>query len=193
MAKCKWEFKLLIWSFSQERERLAPRNFCRRVIKGFHGNALSVIHILYEFLHFFVFFFSGCHPAPTYFYFCGYPDTVLLSTVCEFQPTLTHTQNLRSSRKEWTSVNTCQRVRLVGGNWCPTPSPTGWSLKTVNCNFFLTDPKISRSAITQWFLESLYREVLVFWCFKIVRCGNFAFWSFSNKEHLLHHSRPYHS
>ena len=22
---------------------------------------------------------------------------------------------------------------------------------------------------------------------------NFAFWSFSNKEHLLHHSRPYHS
>ena len=70
---------------------------------------------------------------------------------------------------------------------------TGWSLKTVNCNFFLTDPKISRSAITQWFLESLYREVLVFWCFKIVRCVNFAFWSFSDKEHLLHHSRPYHS
>ena len=47
---------------------------------------------------------------------------------------------------------------------------TGWSLKTVNCNFFLTDPKIKKSAKTQWFLESLYREVLVFWCFKTVRC-----------------------
>ena len=67
---------------------------------------------------------------------------------------------------------------------------TGWSLKTVDCNFFLTDPKNSKSAKTQWFSESLYREVLVFWCFKIVRCVNFAFQSFSNKEHLLHHSRP---
>ena len=34
---------------------------------------------------------------------------------------------------------------------------TGWSLKTVDCIFFLTDPKISESAITQWSLESLYR------------------------------------
>ena len=47
---------------------------------------------------------------------------------------------------------------------------TGWSLKTVDCNFLLTDPKISKSAITQWFLESSFREVLVFWCFKTVRC-----------------------
>ena len=63
----------LIWSFSQERERLAPRNFCRRVIKGFHGNALSVIrHILYEFLHSFVFLITECHLSYTSFYFCGY-------------------------------------------------------------------------------------------------------------------------
>ena len=47
---------------------------------------------------------------------------------------------------------------------------TGWSLKTVDCNFFLTDPKNSKSAKIQWFSESLHREVLVFWCFKTVRC-----------------------
>ena len=47
---------------------------------------------------------------------------------------------------------------------------TGWSLKTVNCNLFLTKPKNSKSAKTRWFSESLYREVLVFWCFKTVRC-----------------------
>ena len=70
---------------------------------------------------------------------------------------------------------------------------TGWSLKTVDCNFFLTDPKNSKSAKTQWFSESLYREVLVFWCFKIVRCVNFASRSFSNIEHLLHHTGPDHS
>ena len=55
-----------------------------------------------------------------------------------------------------------------------TCSDTGWSLKTVDCNFFLTDPKNSKSAKTQWFSESLYREVLVIWCFKIVRCVNCA-------------------
>ena len=70
---------------------------------------------------------------------------------------------------------------------------TGWSLKTVDFNFFLTDPKNSKSAKTQWFSESLYREVLVFWCFKIVRCVNFASRSFSNIEHLLHHTGPDHS
>ena len=67
---------------------------------------------------------------------------------------------------------------------------TGWSKETVTSNLFLTGPEISKSAITQWFLQSLYREILVFWCFKIIRCVNFAFRSFSNKEHLLHHSRP---
>ena len=47
---------------------------------------------------------------------------------------------------------------------------TGWSLKTVDCNIFLTSPKISKRTKTQYFLESSYREVLVFWCFKTVRC-----------------------
>ena len=131
----------LIWSFSQERERLAPRNFCRRVIKGFHGNALSVIHILYDFLHYFVFVISECHLSPTSF-FCGYPDTALLSAVCELQPLLTHSQNLRSSRKEWTSVNTCQRVRLVGGNWCPSPSPSWREVVGVLVVFCCRSPQI---------------------------------------------------
>ena len=51
---------------------------------------------------------------------------------------------------------------------------TGWSNKTVTSNLFLTGPKISKSAITQWFLGSLYREVLVFWCFKSVRLVEFC-------------------
>ena len=33
--------------------------------------------------------------------------------------------------------------------------------------FFLTDPKISKCAITQWFLGSLYRALWIFWCFLI--------------------------
>ena len=49
---------------------------------------------------------------------------------------------------------------------------TGWSKETVNCNFLLADPKISKSVKTQWFLGSLYREVLVF--FKSVRCVEFC-------------------
>ena len=51
---------------------------------------------------------------------------------------------------------------------------TGWSKETVDCNSLLTDPKLPKSVITQWFLESLYREVLVFWCFKSVRCVEFC-------------------
>ena len=51
---------------------------------------------------------------------------------------------------------------------------TGWSKETVDCNFLLTDPKISKSIITHWFLESLYREGLVFWCFNGVRCVEFC-------------------
>ena len=63
----------------------------------------------------------------------------------------------------------------IGNNDFPMVSTsTGWSLKTVDCNFLLTDPKISKSAITQWFLESSFREVLVFWCFKIVRYVKFC-------------------
>ena len=51
---------------------------------------------------------------------------------------------------------------------------TGWSKETVDCNFLLTDPKISKSIISHWFLEILYREVLVFWCFNGVRCVEFC-------------------
>ena len=51
---------------------------------------------------------------------------------------------------------------------------TGWSKETVDCKFLLTDPKFPKSVITQWFLKSLYREVLVFWCFKSVRCVEFC-------------------
>ena len=36
------------------------------------------------------------------------------------------------------------------------------------------DQEISKSVITQWFLESLYRKVLVFWCFKNARCMEFC-------------------
>ena len=61
---------------------------------------------------------------------------------------------------------------------------TGWSKETVDCKFLLTDPKFPKSVLTQWFLESLYREVLVFWCFKSVRCVElcllmyFQYWAF---------------
>ena len=47
---------------------------------------------------------------------------------------------------------------------------TGWSKETVDCKFLLTDPKFSKSVITRWFLESLYGEVLVFWCLMCLRC-----------------------
>ena len=51
---------------------------------------------------------------------------------------------------------------------------TVWSKETVDYKFLLTDPKISKSVLTQWFSESLYREVWVFWCFKSVRCVEFC-------------------
>ena len=51
---------------------------------------------------------------------------------------------------------------------------TGWCKETVDCNFLLTDPKISKSIITQWFLERVYREILVFWYFKSVRLVEFC-------------------
>ena len=47
---------------------------------------------------------------------------------------------------------------------------TGWLLMSVDCNLFLMGPKISKSAKTQLFLGSSSWEVLVFWCFKTVRC-----------------------
>ena len=62
---------------------------------------------------------------------------------------------------------------VYGQIWLIWPN-TGWSKETVDCKSRLTDPKISKSVITQWILESLYREVLVFWCFKGVRCVEFC-------------------
>ena len=54
---------------------------------------------------------------------------------------------------------------------------THWLIKImgiVTSNLFLTGSKISKSGITQWFLGSLYRAVLVFWCFKCVKCVKFC-------------------
>ena len=46
---------------------------------------------------------------------------------------------------------------------------TGWSKETVNCNFFLTGLKITKSGITEPFLVRAHREVLIFWCLEGVR------------------------
>ena len=55
--------------------------------------------------------------------------------------------------------------------WICFRTYTGWSRETVDCSFS-ERTKILKSAITQWFSESLYyREVLGFWCFKSVRCS----------------------
>ena len=51
---------------------------------------------------------------------------------------------------------------------------TGWSKETVDCNFLLTDTKPPKIVTTQLFLDSLYREVLVFWCFKGFRWVEFC-------------------
>jgi len=53
------------------------------------------------------------------------------------------------------------------------PNATGWSKETVDCNISLTEPKKSKTAQTQWFLETLYWEVLVFWCPICLRCKLF--------------------
>ena len=50
---------------------------------------------------------------------------------------------------------------------------TGWSKETVTCNISLTEPKKSKTTQTQWFLETLYWEVLVFWCPICLRCKLF--------------------
>ena len=46
---------------------------------------------------------------------------------------------------------------------------TGWSKETVTYNFSLTDLKIKKNGQNQWFLASLHREVLIFWCLKRFR------------------------
>ena len=81
-------------------------------------------------------------------------------------------------------------IRFVIENKFKSLYNTGWSKETVDCNLFLTDPNFLKSAITQWFLESLYREVLVFWCFKSVRCVEFCLSEIFQYGHLLHHTRP---
>ena len=46
---------------------------------------------------------------------------------------------------------------------------TGWSKKTVTCNFFLADLKVIKNGITQTFLKRVHREVLIFWYHNRVR------------------------
>ena len=46
---------------------------------------------------------------------------------------------------------------------------TGCSKETVTYHFSLTGPEIKKNGKTRWFLASLHREVLIFWCLKRVR------------------------
>ena len=46
---------------------------------------------------------------------------------------------------------------------------TVWSKATVTNNISLRSLKIAKKGLTQWFLESFYAAVLVFWCLKIIR------------------------
>ena len=72
------------------------------------------------------------------------------------------------------TCNICVTHWWICDIWQHCQSDTGWSKETVDCKFLLTDQNFSKSVITQWFLESLYREVLVFWCFTGVRCVEFC-------------------
>ena len=46
---------------------------------------------------------------------------------------------------------------------------TGWSKATDTNNISLTNLKNAKNGLTQWFLESFYAAVLVFWCLKMTR------------------------
>ena len=46
---------------------------------------------------------------------------------------------------------------------------TGWSIATVFYHFFLTGTKKQKNPITQWFLQTLYMDILIFWCFRMVQ------------------------
>ena len=64
-----------------------------------------------------------------------------------------------------TNFHTTTAFTNIDEHWqIDRASATGWSKETVDCNFI----------ITHWFLEILYREVLVFWCFNGVRCVEFC-------------------
>ena len=52
---------------------------------------------------------------------------------------------------------------------CWSSTNTGWSKKTVTCNFFLADLKVIKNGITQTFLKRVHREVLIFWYHNRVR------------------------
>ena len=99
--------------------------------------------------------------------------------------------SVRRGRRMTLTEPRCRRaVMVINDNERLWKRTTGWSKETVDCNLFLTDPIFLKSAITQWFLESLYREVLVFWCFKSVRCVEFCLSEIFKYGHLLHHTRP---
>ena len=54
-------------------------------------------------------------------------------------------------------------------------STTGWSRATVFFNIFLTGTKKQKNYITQWFLSTLYIDILIFWCLSMVRWKKLCF------------------
>ena len=64
------------------------------------------------------------------------------------------------------STSDCCPLLIICPRCCPRHAPddvTGWSKKTVTCNFFLADLKVIKNCITQTFLKKVHREVLIFW------------------------------
>ena len=57
--------------------------------------------------------------------------------------------------------------------WEKNKHDTPWSKETVTCNISLAEPKKIKTAQTQWFLETLYWVVLVFWYPRCLRCKLF--------------------
>ena len=53
--------------------------------------------------------------------------------------------------------------------WGNILDDTGWSKATVTNNISLMSLKIAKNGLTQWFLESFYAAVLVFWCPIMIR------------------------
>ena len=72
---------------------------------------------------------------------------------------------------ETVSTRSSSAPVIVVAQWCGwlMGPATGWSKETVNCNFFLTGLKITKSGITEPFLVRAHREVLIFWCLEGVR------------------------
>ena len=54
-----------------------------------------------------------------------------------------------------------------------TREGTVWSKATVTNNISLRSLKIAKNGLTQWFLESFYAAVLVFWCLIMIRWNSF--------------------